>query len=218
MVADMPKYVIGNTPNSKMVGYGDDSTAYVHSKDVCSLKHNLENISNRMITYCHNAGLVLNNDKTQLLVSPKQACQIKVGSSLISSSQEINLLRVEFDSNFTTLPFLHKLSQSANTRVALISRLSYFMPPHLMSMFSNGLLMGKILSACPATIPIRLSNEDKSFISVTKEINKAIKAIAHTITKTKLSDKFCSEEVLKRANLKCLNEAVASWHFQYENP
>ena len=47
MVADMPKYVIGNTPNSKMVGYGDDSTAYVHSKDVCSLKQNLENISNR---------------------------------------------------------------------------------------------------------------------------------------------------------------------------
>ena len=67
-----------------------------------------------------------------------------------------------------------------------------------------------ILSACPATIPIRLSTEDKSFISVTEEINKAIKATARTITKTKLSDKIRSEDVLQRANLKCLNEAVAS--------
>ena len=70
--------------------------------------------------------------------------------------------------------------------------------------------MGKILAACPVTIPIRLNSDDKSNLVVTEEINKAIKATARTITKTKLSDRIRSEDVLHKAGLKCLNEAVAS--------
>ena len=46
--------------------------------------------------------------------------------------------------------------------------------------------------------------------SVTEEINKAIKATARSITRTKLSDKVRSEDTLHKAGLKCLNEAVAS--------
>ena len=84
------------------------------------------------------------------------------------------------------------------------------MPSHLLATFANGLVMGKILAACPVTIPVRLTNDDRSFISVTEEINKAIKATAGSITKTKLSDKIRSEDVLRKANLKCLNEAVGS--------
>jgi hypothetical protein len=70
--------------------------------------------------------------------------------------------------------------------------------------------MGKVLAACPVTIPIRLNCDDRSCIGVTEEINKAIKSTARTITKTKLSDKIRSEDVLRKANLKCLNEAAAS--------
>ena len=114
-----------------------------------------------MITYCQSVGLVLNNDKTQLLVSPKQKCVIKMGSSIISASPEISLLGVEFDSNFSTIPYLQKLACAAKTRAALISRLSFSMPPHVLGTFANGLLMGKILSACPVTIPIRLESDDK---------------------------------------------------------
>ena len=40
--------------------------------------------------------------------------------------------------------------------------------------------------------------------------NKAIKSTARTITKTKLTDKIHSEKVLQKANLRCLNESVAS--------
>ena len=42
------------------------------------------------------------------------------------------------------------------------------------------------------------------------DINKAIKSSARIITQTKLSDKVRSEDVLAKANLKCLNEVVAS--------
>ena len=77
-------------------------------------------------------------------------------------------------------------------------------------LMANGLLMSKILSGCLVTIPVRLNNEDRSFINATEEINKAIKKTARTITKTKLADKIHSETILHKAHLKCLNEAVAS--------
>ena len=38
----------------------------------------------------------------------------------------------------------------------------------------------------------------------------SIKATARTITKTKLSDRIHSEDILKRANPRCLNESVGS--------
>lgn len=210
MVADMQKFVIGNMPNANMTSYAEDSTFHVHAKNFDLLTDDLERLSALMISYCQSAGLVLNNEKTQLLVSPNQKCQIKVGSCLISAATEINLLGVDFDSNFSTKPYLHKLARAANTRAALIYRLSFAMPPHLLATFANGLLMGKILSACPVTIPIRINSDDKSCVGVSEEINKAIKATACTITKTKLSDKIHSEDVLQKANLRCLNESVAS--------
>ena len=40
-----------------------------------------------------------------------------------------------------------------------------------------------------------------------EDINKAIKATARTITKSKLSDKIRSEVLLQKSSLKCLNEA-----------
>ena len=206
----MQKSVICDDPSTTMTSYADDSTFHVLAKNINSLKFKLESLSSRMISYCQTTGLVLNSDKTQLLVSPKQKCQINVGSCLISASTEINLLGVDFDSNFSTAPYLHKLARSANTRAALIHRLSFSMPPHLLTMFANGLLMGKILSASPVTIPVRLNSDDRSCIVVTEEINRSIKSTARTITRTKLSDKVRSEDVLKKANLKCLNECVAS--------
>ena len=99
------------------------------------------------------------------------------------------LLGVGFDSNFSALPFLHKLAREAKTRAALMLRLSFKMPPHVLSKFANGLLMGNILGSCPVTIPVRLNNDDRSFISVTEEINKAIKSTARVINKTRLSEK-----------------------------
>ena len=50
-------------------------------------------------------------------------------------------------------------------------------------------------------------------IGVTEDINKAIKATACTITKSRLSDKIRSEVLLQKADLKWLNEAVFSMYY-----
>ena len=70
--------------------------------------------------------------------------------------------------------------------------------------------MGKILAAAPATVPIRLEWEDRGSYTITEEINKAIKATARSITRTKLSDKIKSEVTLQKARIQCLNKAAAS--------
>ena len=162
-----------------------------------------------MISYCRKAGLILNSDKTQLLVSTKEKFTVKVGSSLIEAKPEITLLGVDYDSSFTTRPYLQNLAHDAKTRSDLIYRLSFSMPPHLLKNFANGLLMGRILSSAPATIPVKVVEEDQSY-SFVEDINKAIKATARSITKTKLIDKVRSSVVLERAGLRCLNETVAS--------
>ena len=210
MVADLPWSVTSKMKNAKITGYADDHTVYVHANSLDELKSDLESVSKNMIDYCQSAGLVLNNGKTQLLVNSKEKFVVQMGSSIVTASSSINILGVDYDYNFTTLPYLNKLACASKTRAALLKRLSYGMPPKLLATFANGLLMGKILSRALASIPVRLEHDDRSFIGITEEINKCIKSVARTITKTKISDKVTSEVVLWRAGLRCLNEAVAS--------
>ena len=163
-----------------------------------------------MISYCQKTGLILNNEKTQLMVSTRKKFEVKIGSCLVIGKPEITILGVDYDTNFTTSPYLKKLACEAQTRAALIHRLSFGMPPHLLITFANGLLMGKILAAAPATIPIRIDPEDMGSITITEQINKSIKSCACSIARIKLLDKVRSEVVLAKAGLRCLNEVVTS--------
>ena len=212
MIYDMPNHLIKDslTASSRIIGYADDTTVYIKAKTLQILSMEFERLASIMIDYCNENNLVINSQKTQILTSSKQQIKVKIGQNMVSSSETICLLGLEYDENFSTAPYLRRLSREASTREALIKRLSFGMPNCLLKPFANGLLMGKILAAAPATTPVRIKDEDRSLIGVTEDINKSIKAVARTITKTKLSDKIHSETVLSRAGLKCLNEAVAS--------
>ena len=56
-------------------------------------------MSDRLLTYCKKVGLVLNGEKTQLLVSGINSNEfaVKVGNSLIKPSKELTLLGVTYD-------------------------------------------------------------------------------------------------------------------------
>ena len=72
------------------------------------------------------------------------------------------------------------------------------------------LVMGKIMSAAPAAIPVRLNSDDKPYLSgILNDIDKAIKATARTITRTSLKDKVRSEIILQKAGLCCLTATVS---------
>ena len=70
--------------------------------------------------------------------------------------------------------------------------------------------MGKILSAAPAAMAIKLSPYDKSHVSgILTDIDKSVRATARTITHTKLKDKVRTETVLSKAGLRSLTQAVS---------
>ena len=141
------------------------------------MKFKLEILSKRMISYCKKTGFILNNDKTQLLVSTKKHFEVNIGSCVIKAKQEISILGVDYDKYFTTNPYLVNLAREAKTRAALIKRLSFGMPPHLLSLFANGLLMGKILAAALATIPISLTQKTKVQASSLKISTKPLSVL-----------------------------------------
>ena len=224
MVADLPGYVtqgIYNDATVNVVCYVNDCTLYASSKSIILLKKILELMSKRMIDYCSQAGLVISEGKTQMMCSGIKHGEFstQVGKSTIYPSKELNLLGVAYDSNFTTSPYLKKLAIEAKTRATIIKRLSYNVPPHLLRTFTNGLLVGKIMAAAPATVPYRIihecipdysENQNKGTVTLTEQINLAVKSAARTITRTRLIDKIPSKSVLHKAGLKSVNEMAAS--------
>ena len=210
MVADLPKYVTNGTPNAKMMCYADDSTLYQSAKSMELLKVDLEMMSTRMIKYCNNNGLIINSAKTKLLLSSKDDFEVTVGDSIVHADPEICLLGITFDTNFATSPYLRILATEAKSRSAMIYRLSFSVPPNLLRLLANGLVIGKILAAAPAAIPFKIAHDDRAANLATETINRSIKSVARTITKTSLSDKVSSKSVLEKAGLRTLNEMVAS--------
>ena len=193
-----------------MMCYADDSTLYLSAKSKESLKSDLELMSKKMIRYCNDNGLVINSDKTKLLLSSKDNFEMSVGDSIVHADPEICLLGIKYDTNFSTSPYLKTLATEAKSRAAMIYRLSFGVPPHLLRLLANGLVIGKILAAAPAAIPFKIAYDDRAANLATENINRSIKSVARTITKTSLSDKVSSKSVLEKAGLRPLNEMVAS--------
>ena len=92
----------------------------------------------------------------------------------------------------------------------MIYCLSFGVPPNLLNLLANGLVIGKILAAAPAAIPFKLAYDNRAANLATENINRSIKSVARTITKTALNDKVSSKSVLEKAGLRALNEMVAS--------
>ena len=210
MVADLPEFVTQGSSNSRMMCYCDDSTLTVIAKTKEMLKSELERKAERMIVYCSKNGLVINSGKSQLLISSKENFEVTVGNSVIKAQDQICLLGIDYDTNFSTAPYLQKLATEAKTRAAVIYRLSFGIPNYLLKILTNRLLIWKIAAAAQAAIPFKIAIDDRAANFATDKINRAIKSAARTITKTSLKDMVSSEQVLQKAGLRNLNEIVAS--------
>ena len=163
---------------------------YVNARSLDHLIAELERLAIIMIKYCNENGLIINSQKTQILSNAKQEFRVKIGNDSISSKKIIRLLGLEYNENFSTVPYLKNLSSEAITRAPLIRWLSFGMPQCLLKPIANCLLMGKILLVATAAIPIRLCSNDKPYLSgVLDQIDKSIRATARTIAQINLKDK-----------------------------
>ena len=81
-------------------------------------------MSKKMIKYCNVNGLVINSAKTKLLLSSKDNFEMFVGDSIVQADSEISLLDIDYNTNFSTLPYLQKLATEAKSRAGMIYCLS----------------------------------------------------------------------------------------------
>ena len=110
----------------------------------------MEFAARRMVSYCKANGLVLNGLKTQIVTLAQTNMEIKIGQEHVPVSQQIKLLGVDYDSNFSTLPYLKILERDAKTRADIIKRLSFCMPQFLLKPITHGILLGKIFAHTPS--------------------------------------------------------------------
>ena len=100
---------------SKVTGYADDITVYFKAKSLEHLKMELQSLGNIMVGYCVENGLVLNSQKTQLLTNARKNMEINIDHDIVRSIPTISLLGLEYDVNFFTAPYLHKLARETKT-------------------------------------------------------------------------------------------------------
>ena len=81
-------------------------------------------MSKKMIKYCNVNGLVINSAKTKLLLSSKDNFEMFVGDSIVRADSEISLLGIDYNTNFSTSPYLQKLATEVKSRAGMIYRLS----------------------------------------------------------------------------------------------
>ena len=89
MIADMPKFLKRDTlcASSRSMGYADDTTVYSKALTVKDLKNELEFVASQMVSYCKSNGLILNNQKTQIITSSGATFEIKIGQEYVPFAQ-----------------------------------------------------------------------------------------------------------------------------------
>ena len=94
-------------------------------------------MSRKMIRYCNDNGLVINSAKTKLLLSSKDSFEMYVGDSIVHADPEIRQLGIDYDTNFSTSPYLQQLATVAKSRAAMIYRLGFGIPTNLLRLLAK---------------------------------------------------------------------------------
>ncbi len=114
LLNDLPPAIEGSV-NSKTIsvgssGYADDCVAWVAAEDLPSVKDGLESVSRAISAYMSNHYLVLNHDKTQVVIvgadrsSSSSSTTITVGETTVQASNRVDLLGVAFDGSPPPVP------------------------------------------------------------------------------------------------------------------
>jgi hypothetical protein len=222
LVADMPDCLgIGEEDNS---GYADDTAIWAVGRDLASVRDLLEARADAFARFASGNGLVLNAAKTQLMVGGNiknrdiASFSVSVNGIKVGPTNEMELLGVKFDNNFTTSPHDTSVAKSARQRAALIARLAHHLPRgEYLRQLARGLVIGKISFALAAVVAPRLGSGGAPPSAAYKSVQVAINDVARSITGIKRTDHMKIPSLLHLAGLPSVNElavravAMESW-------
>jgi hypothetical protein len=194
---------------SAITGYADDTCVWSSSSDLESLRADLEAKADRFADYVASCGLVLNADKTQLLLAGKKDPNfaVIVNGSRVTPGDNLELLGVQFARDLSTRPQQAKLAASLRQRASLIARLAHHLPRGpLLRQLAHGLVLGKANHAVTSLVRPRLDREQDAHNADLRAAQVALNDVARTITGKKREDHIKIDKLLHDAGIPSLNQ------------
>lgn len=194
--------------------FADDTCLWAIGDSIAAVNSLLNARADVFFRYATSNGLVLNAGKTQLMVGGCKATDlaaadfsIKVDSSVIRPSGELELLGVRFDRTLSTAPHGVNVARAAKQRAGLVARLAHHLPKgHYLTQLAGGLVVGKISYAAAAVTAPRLLNTESKLPSASHTtVQVALNDTARTISGMKRSDHVRIPDLLNRAGLPSYN-------------
>lgn len=188
-------------------GYADDCIAWASGPDPTTVRTMLETLSDAVSKYMNDNYLVLNNEKTQvLLVGTSEQSPLRVGSALVNPSDRVDILGVPFDGSLSTLPHLRSSLASARSIAAATRRLSLHLRRGSLQQVARAQVVGKIGYGA-ATLKPRLSFSDPLNKDL-QSIQTAVNDCARHIIGSSRRDKTPIRELLQETGLPSLNHLI----------
>ena len=209
-MADLPEVLgIGSLDNS---AYADDTAIWASGTTAAEVKAKLEMRASLFSRFAAANGLVMNADKTQLLVcgvKDVDSFVVKVDNASIRPDKVFELLGVRFDTNLSTAPHLSAVATTARSRAALIARLALRIPRGIyLRTLAHGLFDGKVSYALAATSVPRLNECDPSSDASIRAIQIATNDVARSLTGAKRKDHIPVAALLRAARIESYNAKV----------
>jgi hypothetical protein len=196
------------------VGYADDVSIWVTTKDASKLKLLLEDKADAIARFARQNGLKLNAGKTQLMVAtPKSKRKVNslsvcIEGTSVEASEEVNLLGVKITADLSMASQSLAVAASARQRAGMVRRLTHYVPrgPYLKQL-AYGLVMGKVAYAAAAVASPRLDLSG-SAMAGEKSTQTAINDVARSLTGNRRADHVPIDDLLSKAAFTSYNELV----------
>jgi hypothetical protein len=206
LIADMPKHV-----GDDLTGYADDTCVWSTANTLGDLKDALELRASAFSRYAASCGLVMNGDKTQLMVVGKKApddFSVMVNGSNVLPGDSLELLGVKYDKCLSSRPQQRRVAASTRQRASTIARLSHQLPRCYLGRLAHGLVLGKIGYALAAYVRPRMTDDAPPHSADIRAAQVALNDVARSITGHRRTDHIKIDSLLSEAGIPSLNQVL----------
>ena len=134
---------------TELTNYADDNTPYVINSNIDNLIKSLENDSFILIKWFYDNYLMMNADKSHLLVTKlDDNVFIKVDREIIEGSKTVKLLGITIDNQLDFTEHVSKICKKVSIKLHALARISNFMNPQKLRMLLKAFIESQF-SYCP---------------------------------------------------------------------
>ena len=195
---------------SQCVAYADDTNAWA-AGDAESAVATLSGKSDGLVSHSAKLELVLNGDKTQLiLVGPRTTKPhlLHVGGCTVPPGSTLEVLGLKLDGNLSPVPALEKLRGTLARLAGTASRTRALLPPCVHLPMMRAMINGSTCSLAVALLSVRTSDTAPPASQLARHVQVALNDTARGMLGTRRADKICVGDLMDRAGLISLNRAA----------